>query len=420
MRYLKHFMCAGMLAIPLSSMITSSPVFASPQVQVEVDGQMVFFPDVQPYIDARSGRTMVPVRFIAESFGAEVEWNGGQVTFKYQDQTIILSVGQDHAQVNGKKVGFDAPAVMMNHRTMVPLRFISELFGAQVEWVGVRQLVVVTMLGDVVGEQKGTWIWDARILKTEQEDILKFVADNRVTVLYLHIDKDVRPQIYKDFIRGASERGIQVEALAGRPQWAFRDHQVHIQEWITWVKKYNASADPKERFRGLHFDIEPYVLKEWITENQWVIEQWMDNMRFIVKETKDTGLKITMDLPFWMYKFNVPNADDTLSRWLLKTVDRVVIMDYRNFALGANGMVVHGVPILKEAAAVGKKVVIAVDTKPSKEGDHTTFYSKGVKVMEKELELARKEFAGYSSFAGFAIHDLRYWKALDQKGGIKQ
>ncbi|WP_240689221.1 copper amine oxidase N-terminal domain-containing protein [Ammoniphilus sp. YIM 78166] len=412
MRYFTCFVCAGMLVMP---------VFATPQVQVEVDGQRVAFPDAQPYIDPRNGRTMVPVRFIAESFGAAVQWDGAarQVTFNHQGQTMNLVVGQNYALVNGKMVRFDAPAVVRNDRTIVPLRFISEMFGARVGWLGERQLVVITT--GSVREQKGTWIWDARTIDKQQDNILTFAADNRVTVFYLHIDRDVHAKTYQEFIRRANERGIQVEALAGRPQWALRDHQAHIHEWITWVKKYNASVDPSERFQGLHFDIEPYVLKEWKTENQRVIQQWMDNMRFIEKETRDMGLRITVDLPFWIYKSYIPDSRDyTLSAWLLEKTDRVVIMDYRNFALGANGMVVHGLPILKEAAVQGKEVVIAVETKPSKEGDHTTFYSLSVEAMEKELELAREAFSLYSSFAGFAIHDFQYWRALDKKGGMEQ
>lgn len=419
MRKFKSFVCAGMLAIPLSPLISSS-VFAVSQVQVEVDGKMVVFPDAKPYIDAGSGRTMVPVRFIAESLGAAVQWDGGQVTIRHEGQTVILVVGQTHAQVNGKKIRFDAPAVVRNDRTMVPLRFISEMFGARVEWLKERQLVIVTTV-EGVGEEKGTWIWDARIIDKEQAEILKFAADNQVTVLYLHIDKDVKIKTYREFVREANERGVRVEALAGRPRWAFRDHQAHIQEWITWVKKYNDAAEPKERFRGLHFDIEPYVLHEWKTENQRVMEQWMDNMRFIEKETRDLGLSIIVDLPFWIYKSHIPDTEAySLSAWMLEKVNSVVIMDYRNFAQGANGMVAHGIPILKEAAALGKKVIIAVDTKPSKEGDHTTFYSLSVEAMEKELELARKEFSRYSSFAGFAIHDYRHWRTMDKNGGVKQ
>ena len=82
------------------------------------------------------GRMMVPLRFISETFGAEVLWNPvtQQITIRGDWTTIVLTVGSRTAFVNGVAVRLDAPAVLVNGRVFVPLRFICEALGAQVDY----------------------------------------------------------------------------------------------------------------------------------------------------------------------------------------------------------------------------------------------------------------------------------------------
>lgn len=111
--------------------------FGSPDdILVFVNGDVVWFPDQKPYINEDS-RTMVPVRFVAQEMGAAVDWNNDTetVTITRAGTTIKLTVGQSVADVNGVPKAFDTKAVLVNDRTMVPLRFISETFGARVDWI---------------------------------------------------------------------------------------------------------------------------------------------------------------------------------------------------------------------------------------------------------------------------------------------
>ena len=100
--------------------------------------------DVAPKIV--NDRTMLPIRFIAEALGAEVEWNGleQKVTIVKDDIEIIIAIDSDKAIVNGETVTLDSPAFIENERTYLPLRFISENLGAKVEWVEDAQQVIIT------------------------------------------------------------------------------------------------------------------------------------------------------------------------------------------------------------------------------------------------------------------------------------
>lgn len=90
--------------------------------------------DVAPYI--KGGRTLVPLRFMETALGAEVKWDGAarSATLKTKDTEIHVTIGQTTARVNGEAVTLDVPAEIKGGRTFVPLRFISENLGANVEY----------------------------------------------------------------------------------------------------------------------------------------------------------------------------------------------------------------------------------------------------------------------------------------------
>ena len=100
--------------------------------------------ETSPY--TKNGRTMIPVRIISERFGASVEWNGEkqEVTIIKGDKMIVLTIGSEIAFVNGEAVTLDAPAEEINGRTMVPIRFISETLGMRVKYVAPTEHVFIT------------------------------------------------------------------------------------------------------------------------------------------------------------------------------------------------------------------------------------------------------------------------------------
>ena len=90
--------------------------------------------DVAPEIV--NGRTFVPVRVISETFGAAVGWNPATrtVTIKFAETDVMLTIGVKTALVNGAKTSLEAAPYIKASRTMVPLRLISESFGLSVYW----------------------------------------------------------------------------------------------------------------------------------------------------------------------------------------------------------------------------------------------------------------------------------------------
>ncbi|MDR6554682.1 copper amine oxidase N-terminal domain-containing protein [Paenibacillus qinlingensis] len=400
----------------LIQMLASIPLFFPvyslvTELGVQVNGEKIVFTDAPPYINEQTGSTMVPAREIAEKLGAEVTWNRSleQVTFRSQHATTLLTIGQNIVSIDGKQVELDAPAVLKNDRTMVPLRAVSESLGADVDWVGERNLVLITSADKA---QRSTWIWDSKLIQTDGDRILQFAASQKLTSIYLRYEKTYPGQdVYRNFIRRANEQGIKIEALAGQSDWIYEDNQIDIRQWIAAVTQYNASAGALERFQGFHFDIEPYTLAMWKTNQTWVLERWMATIRFIESEMNNSDRSMTMglDIPFWINNSKVPGSNYSFSAWLLEKADSVVIMAYRNKALGSNGIIARAKSIILEAATLKKQAVIAVDTLPSMEADYTTFYKSNSSIMESELKQVKENLSLYPSYIGIAIHDYVRW-----------
>jgi hypothetical protein len=99
---------------------------------------------VPPRID--NGRTLVPLRTIFESIGATVNWDEDSqtVTAIKGSNTIKLQIGAYSATINDKPVSLDVPGVIVDGRTMVPLRFVSEAMGCKVDWLEETQTVLIT------------------------------------------------------------------------------------------------------------------------------------------------------------------------------------------------------------------------------------------------------------------------------------
>ena len=125
-------------ALPINSFATN--------VNIVIDGTELSIPSGEPraYIN-RDNRTVVPVSFIAEALDIEVDWDGVNqiVTFKKDADIITLKIGENRANINRRNVTFDTRAVITQNRTFVPVRFISESFGADVDWDSETSTVII-------------------------------------------------------------------------------------------------------------------------------------------------------------------------------------------------------------------------------------------------------------------------------------
>lgn len=122
---------------------TETPTYSQPDgITVILNGKQLEF-DVEPTLI--NSRTMVPMRVIFEALGADVDWDGTTQTAigVTKNTTIKITIGKDYLLKNDNIVVLDSPAVVISGRTLVPVRAIAESLDCKVEWYAETQVVEI-------------------------------------------------------------------------------------------------------------------------------------------------------------------------------------------------------------------------------------------------------------------------------------
>lgn len=130
-----------------------------PQIVLQIDNTKAYINDEEYVLEAapfiHDGRTVVPLRFITEALGAELEWNGAErsITLTRGEDTIVLVIDRSEAVVNGKKIMMDVPAIIHNNKTMVPVRFISENFNQKITFDDKTRTILIVGAGNETADE---------------------------------------------------------------------------------------------------------------------------------------------------------------------------------------------------------------------------------------------------------------------------
>lgn len=137
-------------------------------IYVSLDGSVVY-PGYYPYNDAKgewqtcraiNSRTMMPVRMLAELLGADVVWDGAtqQVTMTRASDAVVMTLDSLEAMVNGEPVTMDVAPTAIDGRTYIPTRYVAEFFHQKVEWIPEKALVSITEDPEAIGDSNmGAW-----------------------------------------------------------------------------------------------------------------------------------------------------------------------------------------------------------------------------------------------------------------------
>lgn len=122
------------------------PVTPEKPITVELDGRTIVFPDAEPVVI--EGRTLIPVRAVAEEMDMKVTWLGDSASIESGGDSLLLTIGSD--VLTGTRGGeavsskLDVPAAIIDNRTCVPIRAVMEFFGAAVDWDAESRTVKIT------------------------------------------------------------------------------------------------------------------------------------------------------------------------------------------------------------------------------------------------------------------------------------
>jgi hypothetical protein len=235
--------------------------------------------------------------------------------------------------------------------------------------------------------------------------VIAYLSGNNANQVYLQINRSIPNTVYKQFISKASAAGIQVHALDGAPNWVSSKGSTYLNSFFTWVKNYQASAAPAEKFAGVHLDVEPYLFSGWTSNYKSTVLSYQNILLSAKTLAAQAELPLGADMPFWFdeHTYNNKLGKGNLAQWVIGTVDSPTIMAYRDTAPAIADIISNEVNM---ARAAGKTLVIGVETGATSEGDFITFYEEGKSYMEGELSAVQSQYGGNVEFA---IHYLESW-----------
>ena len=134
----------ALLVLSSASFVKSDDTQAASNISIYLNGAKQSYSNKAMI---KNGATLVPLRGIFEGLGANVQWNASTKTIDASKGStkVWLKIGSKTTKVNGNNVTIAVPAQIVNGSTLVPLRFISEALGAQVDWVATTKTVKITM-----------------------------------------------------------------------------------------------------------------------------------------------------------------------------------------------------------------------------------------------------------------------------------
>lgn len=148
----KIISCFMLVAVLLSTSILPQAhiqaITNSPAISIYIDGQKITL-DTQPIL--MNNRALVPLRGIFEKLGATVDWNKetNQVIVKNKSIEVLLEANNKAVLVNGQVHFLDAPSLLQNGKTLVPVRFVAEALGHKVTWNQATHRIDISTKGSI-------------------------------------------------------------------------------------------------------------------------------------------------------------------------------------------------------------------------------------------------------------------------------
>lgn len=235
---------------------------AATSVRVLFDGNYLDF-DVAPIIE--NDRTLAPFRKISEALGAEIEWSQETqtVTAYKNDKTVILKIGDNTAYVNETPIKLDTPPIIKNDRTLVPVRFFSEAFGAIVSWDNAARTVLIN-----TGEKPSKYIMGYYYSQSYQDFLENLDKMSSTAVKWYTLDSNGDltdrdnqryinvPEGYDDVIRLSKNNGMEIQMLVFESDSAKLSKVLATSESQVRLAKQIITVVEREGYDGVNLDFE--------------------------------------------------------------------------------------------------------------------------------------------------------------------
>ncbi|WP_313032198.1 hypothetical protein [Massilia alkalitolerans] len=287
-----------------------------------------------------------------------------------------------------------------------------------------------------VAGPRAIWTWEEDSTAMLQQPAaagraIAFLKEKSVDTVFLYADAYQGrnplvsdPAQYRRLVRRLHASGLRVYALLGSAplhteRYVLPAQHANAVAMLQRVLDYNRTAAPEERFDGVNVDIEPHILPEWPARKLALLAGFLDMSDALMRTVRASGqsLPVGPAIPFWLdgIELEWKGKRKPVSQHVQDTYDYVALMDYRDRAEGGDGIVSHAMDELQYGAAIGRRVLIGVETMPNAIRK-VSFHHLGEADLERELGKTRDAVGKMPSFGGFVVHHYgayRTWLGLD-------
>ncbi|BDT60442.1 hypothetical protein MasN3_39360 [Massilia varians] len=279
-----------------------------------------------------------------------------------------------------------------------------------------------------------TWEEDSSAMLQQPaatERAIAFLKTKSVQTVFLYADAFgggnpivSNPAQYRRLVRRLHASDLRVYALLGSAylhteRYVLPRHHADAVAMLQRVLDYNRTAAPEERFDGVNVDIEPHILPEWSARKMELLAGFLDMSDALMRTVRASGqsLPVGPAIPFWLdgIQLEWKGRRKPVSQHVQDTYDYVALMDYRDRAEGGDGIVSHAMDELQYGEAIGRRVLIGVETMPNAI-KKVSFHHLREPDLERELDETRAAVGSMPSFGGFVVHhygSYHKWLGLD-------
>jgi hypothetical protein len=246
--------------------------------------------------------------------------------------------------------------------------------------------------------RRAMWLWETPAVTSGRDArrrLVQFCRTEGITDLFVQLPYEAERvdegwtiswdrESLRPLIAELHATGVTVHALDGDPRFSLPEWHGQVMATIQSIALYNRESPPAERFDGIRYDIEPYLLPGFGgVRRTEILQQYLTIVAASSASAAQAGLVYGVDIPAWFDERNElfePMAEvggRPVSELIIDIVDNVGIMDYRTQAYGADGTIAHAQGELRYAADVGKRVFLGLETVELPDETDLVFSSQG-------------------------------------------
>lgn len=285
------------------------------------------------------------------------------------------------------------------------------------------------------GKEFGVWVWDSpsKMSTAYAGEVIAKARENGFNVIYLTVDdylpitqikddaekgaaKDAYMKSLSLFIQAAKSAGVAVDVVGGAKDWALEENRWKGYALIDFVKEYNTTHSSFP-IRGLQYDVEPYLLPEYNVDKGKILKQYITFVDESARRMIDVKARFTIVVPHfydraqkWTSSFSYNGTDGYAFTHLLRVLAQksdtgIIVMSYRNFFEGDNGIQQISEEEIKEATEGGyqTKIILAQET-GNVAPAYVTYHDYPKSALRDSLREIQTYFRKYKNYGGMSIH----------------